>query len=222
MATSLETQAYEEIKQAIFTKELKPGEKVSQNDWVDRLNISRTPVRDALKRLEYEGLIIRDTERLWHVYTLTIEDVRRLYEIRESVEGYLAFLAAQNFREEHCKKVRAILQKMESFKGATDHDGFDAENHKFHALIIEAAANPYMVEIIHQVDNKLHRLRPKGVHLEGRLERAFEENKGIAEAMIEHNPEKTEQLQRAHLRSSYEYLMLLLTRIIIPFTGPEF
>ena len=211
MGTSLEMQAYDRIKTAIFMKDLKPGEKVSQNDWVDKLKISRTPVRDALKRLEYEGLIIRDTERQWHVYTLTIEDVNRLYDIRESVEGYLAYLAAQNFTDEYKKIARNILRAMEKYKENVDHDGFDEENRRFHALINQAAGNQFMVDIIRQVNDKLHRLRPHGVHLEGRLVQAFEENKNIAEALIAREPEKVEQLQRAHLRSSRKYLVLLLT-----------
>lgn len=222
MGMSLETQAYESIKNAILSKDLKPGEKVSQNDWVEKLKISRTPVRDALKRLEYEGLIIRDTERLWHVYTLTLEDVHQLYDVRESVEGYLAYLAAQNFTENDTKTARKIIKAMEIFKEKMDHDGFDGENRKFHALINQAAGNPYMVDIINHSNDRLHRLRPHGVHLEGRLDQAFEENKNIVEALIAHDKEKAECLQRIHLRSSRKYLLLLLTQIIIPFMGSEF
>ena len=81
----------------------------------------------------------------------------RLYDIRESVEGYLAFLAAQNFREE-CEKARGIILSRWKNQRKCDHDGFDDENRKFHALIIEAAGNPFMVDIINQVDDKLHRL----------------------------------------------------------------
>jgi len=222
MGISLETQAYEGIKKAILTKELKPGEKVSQNDWVEKLKISRTPVRDALKRLENEGLIIRDTERLWHVYTLTLEDVHQMFDVRESVEGYLAFLAAQNFTDAHTKTARGIIKAMEMYAEKKDHDGFDRENIKFHALINQAAGNPYMIDIISHVNDRINRLRPHGVHLEGRMGQALEENKNIAEAMIAHDKESAESLQRNHLRSSRKYLLLLLTQIIIPFMGSEF
>ena len=222
MGTSLEMQAYERIKKAILSKELKPGERISQNDWVERLKISRTPVRDALKRLEYEALIIRDTERQWHVYTLTIEDVHQLYDVRESVEGYLAFLAAQNFTDAWAEEMKKVISAMKEHKEKVDHDAFDDDNRHFHRIINDAAANSYLVDIVNRVNDRLHRLRPHGVHIEGRLDQAYGENINIANALIARDKEKAECYQRVHLRSSRDYLILLLTQIIIPFTGPQF
>ena len=195
---------------------------ISQNDWVEQLKISRTPVRDALKQLEYETLIIRDTERQWHVYTLTIEDVHQMYDVRESVEGYLAFLAAQNFTDAWAEETKKIISAMKEHKENVDHDAFDADNRHFHKIINDAAGNAYLVDIVNRVNDRLHRLRPHGVHIEGRLDQAYRENIDIANALIARDKEKAEYYQRIHLRSSREYLILLLTQIIIPFTGPQF
>jgi DNA-binding GntR family transcriptional regulator len=222
MGISLETQAYDRIKKAILSKELKPGEKISQNDWVERLKISRTPVRDALKRLEYEQLIIRDTERQWHVYTLTLKDVHQLYEVRESVEGHLAFLAAENFTDAWAREISGVIANMEKNKAEVNHDAFDTDNRLFHKIINDAAGNSYLIAIVNQVNDRLHRLRPHGVHIEGRIEQAYKENCNIANALIARDKEKAEYFQRIHIRSSREYLILLLTQIIIPFMGPQF
>ena len=186
------------------------------------MKISRTPVRDALKRLEYEELIIRDTERQWHVYTLTLEDVRHLYGVRESVEGYLAYLAAQNFTDALAEEIKGAISSMKEHKAKVDHDAFDDDNRHFHNIINEAAANSYLIDIVNRVNDRLHRLRPHGVHIEGRMDQAFSENTNIANALIARDKEKAEYLQRIHLRSSRDYLLLLLTQIIIPFTGPQF
>jgi len=219
---SLETQAYERIKKAILCKELKPGEKVSHTEWADRLNFSRTPVRDALKRLEFEGFIIRENERQWHVYTLTIDEVYKLYEVIQGVEGYIAFLAAQNFTDDMSAEAQEILQVMEAAKKTRDYSAFNAANNRFHFLIDSAANNPNLVEIGHLTREKMIRIHSRDLHIEGRLERSYEENTAIAQAMIKHDAEEAQRQQRSHLRSSRDYLIMLLDKLIIPYVGPEF
>ena len=219
---TLETQAYERIKQAILTKELKPGEKVSHTEWAERLNFSRTPVRDALKRLEFEGFIIRETERQWHVYTLTIEDVHKLYEVIQSLEGYIAYLAAQNFTDKMAEEVRELLRQMNEAKDKRDYSQYLPANSEFHKLMERAANNPKLVELSHITREKLARIQARNLHLEGRLERSYEENRLIADALIRRDPEAAERNQRTHLRSSHDYIVLVLEQLIIPYVGHEF
>lgn len=219
---TLENQAYERIKAAILKKELKPGEKVSHTDWAERLNFSRTPVRDALKRLEFEGFIIRETERQWHVYTLTIEDVHKLYEVIQSVEGYIAYLAAQNFTDEMAAEAQALLEVMEEGKTNRDYSKYLPANHHFHLLMERAANNPRLVEITRLAREKLNRTQAGNLHIEGRLDRSYEENRLIVEALIKRDPETAERYQRAHLRSSRDYIIMLLEQLIIPYVGHEF
>ena len=219
---TLETQAYERIKQAILSKELKPGEKVSHTEWAERLNFSRTPVRDALKRLEFEGFIIRETERQWHVYTITIQDVHKLYEVIQSIEGYIAYLAAQNFTNAMCEEVKELLQLMEEAKKNHDYATFLPTNTRFHRLMERAANNAKLVEISQLTREKMARIQARDLHIEGRLERSYDENKQIADALIRRDPESAERSQRIHLRSSRDYIIMLLEKLIIPYVGPEF
>lgn len=221
-ASTLETQAYERIKQAILSKELKPGEKVSHTEWAERLNFSRTPVRDALKRLEFEGFIIRETERQWHVYTLTIQDIYKLYDVIQSVEGFIAYLAAQNFTDAMAEEASKLLRVMDEGRKHHDYGAYLPANGQFHALMETAANNEKLVEISRLTREKMARVPARDLHLEGRLDRSYEENRLIIDALTRRDAEAADRHQRAHLRSSRDYMILLLEKLIIPYVGPEF
>lgn len=219
---SLEDQVYTQIKQAILKKELRPGEKVSHAEWAERLNISRTPVRDALKRLEQEGLIIRETERIWHVYTLTIEDVYMLFDARLATDGRIAYLAAQHMTDAREAELREVLLGMEQTCNDNDYDAFTEANNCFHDFLNRISENPYLVKLNLSLHEKTRRLYPKGINIDRRLEKGFQENLLIAQALIDRDPEKAELLQRRHINSYRDHLVKVIKEMVIPYTGPEF
>jgi DNA-binding GntR family transcriptional regulator len=220
--TSLEQMAYEKIKVAILFKELWPGEKIRYTDWAKRLGISRTPVRDALKHLEYEGLIIRESERQWHVYTLGIEEVLEIFEAREAVDGRIAYLAAQNINDNQLIELKEIFDEANQNLIQNDYEAYHAVDEKFHQLMNRASRNEYLIQFQIHLMNRIGRLYPKGINIDGRLASSITENNRIAQALFERNPEKAEQMQKEHLRSYRDHFILVLKKLVIPLTGPAF
>jgi DNA-binding GntR family transcriptional regulator len=220
--SSLEEQVYQKIKKAILNKDLKPGEKVSHSEWADRLNISRTPVRDALKRLENEGLIIRESERQWHVYLLTLDDVYKIFEARLAIDGYIAYLAAKNLEDVEEAALKKMLADMDTARVNRDHPALDNANNDLHRLLSRAAKNQYLSECSQELGDKLTRLWPKELKIEGRMDKRYDENLQIVQALLAHDPEAAEKAQRDHLISARNYLLLILKKVVIPYVGPEF
>ena len=219
---NFETLAYGQIKSAILQKELRPGEKISYTDWADRLKISRTPVRDALKRLEYEGFIVRETERYWHVYTLTIEEVESIFDTREAVDGKISYLAALRITPELVVELEQIHEAMEETRLHHDYETFYNINSNYHGLLNRASQNDYLVSVSKLLNEKLSRLYPKGINIDGRLEKGITENRLISDALIAHDPEAAERAQITHLRSYRSLLIMVLKEMVIPYTGPVF
>lgn len=219
---SLEQQAYEQIKAAIFEKTLKPGEKIRLAEWADRLNMSRTPVRDTLRRLENEGLVIRESERQWHVYLLNLDDVYKIFEARLGVDAQIAYLAAMNITDEQLIKVQMILDEAEQTHLQNDYEQYHTIDEKFHQLLNQASNNEYLVQFQQALVDKLTRLYPQGINIGNRLEASINENKLIAQSLIAHDPEKAREYQIAHINSYRDHLILVLQKLVIPFTGPAF
>jgi len=218
----MEKQAYDQIRAAIIEKTLKAGEKIHLVEWTEKLSMSRTPVRDALRRLENEGLVVRESERQWHVYTLSLEDVYRIFEAREGVDGEIAYLAAKNITDEQLVELQTILDEEEQTKLINDYELYHEVDEKFHQLLNRAANNEYLVEFQLRLVDKLGRLYPKGINIGNRLEASIIENGLIAQALIDHDPEKARDHQIGHINSYRDHLIMVLQKLVIPFVGPTF
>jgi DNA-binding GntR family transcriptional regulator len=219
---SLEERAYREIKEAIMTVRAKPGEKLDQSEWAERLGISRTPVREALKRLTLEGFVTSDTQREWRVYTLSVEDVRQLYELREAVECYVARAAAARMTPEAQARLQRIIAAMDEAVAADDRRSFRRADLEFHDLLLELAGNPHLARVSAAAHEKLRRFRRDDVSLPGRIAGTLQENRRIAEALAARDPAAAEAAQRDHLRASAATLLNLLEHLLVPLMGPRF
>ena len=220
--TSLEERVYQTLKKAIFDLELKPGAKISQNEWAERLAISRTPVREALKRLSTEGFVTLDSSREWRVYELDLEAVRKLYELKEGVEGMMARLAAVRMTEERQGELEAIILRMADAVAADDRLAFRREDNRLHAEIETLADNPYLTASSIKANEMLARLRREKLSLPGRMARSFEENRCIVEALMARDPDAAERAQHAHLKASAETFIMVLEELVVPLVGTHF
>ncbi len=172
--------------------------------------------------MENEGLIIRETERVWHIYTLTIDDVTKIFDARIATDGRIAYLAALNATDETITAFKQIIETMELTSIENNYDEFTAENSKFHALLNHAADNEYLATLNRYLHEKTTRLYPKGINIDHRLEKGLKENRLIVEAIIEHDPQKAQQYQEKHVRSYRDHLIRVIQEMVIPYTGPEF
>ncbi|MCM3217067.1 GntR family transcriptional regulator [Niallia taxi] len=156
---SLRDQVYQQLKQAVIHLELAPGEKISDKLLAEQFGVSRTPVREALKRLEDEGLVISSPGSETKVSLIDIEQAKHAFTVVASLNALAARLAMPFLTEAHCDELVGINQEFE--KAILDENKYEAikKDDQFHAVLLHASNNP-------EIEMSLERLLPKIRRLE--------------------------------------------------------
>jgi DNA-binding GntR family transcriptional regulator len=144
--------ATELIRSAIVTGDLMPGERLKEEVLARSLNISRTPIREALRRLQMEGLVDVTRNRGATVRSYTVDDLREIYSLRALLEGHAARRAAQLLTPEGLDRLRAMCARFAALRvaGAPVQD-LVAENVAFHEAIVDASGNARLADIVRGV-----------------------------------------------------------------------
>jgi len=198
--------AYEEVKKRILSMEIKPGELLSENTFSKELGISRTPVREAFKELEKEGLVYTSNKRR-RVFTLTPDEIRDVFDLKISIEGCVAKWAAERGTEAQGEELTSVIQSMRNFAGneaeqEAFHENLDAWltlDNRFHSLLFEMAGNTRAEEIIKNLNNQWHRFRIGILGIEWRIRVSVDEHAKIAEAVVKRDGDLAQQVMREHL-----------------------
>ncbi len=199
---------YDQIMENIVHFVLKPGEVVTENSLAEKFNLGRTPVREALKRLEVEGLITTEG-RTKKIYYLSPKDIEDIFNIKIIMESYLAKLAAEKASDEQMNRLSNIMLGMKSL-GAKDitpenNDQFLSEwlilDVQFHDLLFEMADNMKIVPIIKNLNIQWHRLKVGITAIEGRIEKAISEHCTIGNAILARNGGLASSEIATHLES---------------------
>jgi DNA-binding GntR family transcriptional regulator len=140
------------LREAILNCELKPGERLHQNELASRFDISSTPVREALRQLEAEGVLIYNPHKGVHVAEIKREYIREVYLIRGALEGLATEQAVFNINhEEHILKLRSLHSSIETFVTDNQIEKMRKANYEFHMLIYQAAKMPLLIQMIQRL-----------------------------------------------------------------------
>lgn len=142
MHMSLSQQAYENIKQEIVTLEMRPGSIIDEVSLQEDLGFGRTPIREALKRLSLEKLVVILPRRGMFVSEIGIRDLQQLFEMRLPLESLAARLAAERGREEHWQRMAIVLAELPT--AAIDNQALITIDGACHEIIYEAAQNDFL------------------------------------------------------------------------------
>ncbi|CCH78626.1 Transcriptional regulator, GntR family [Nostocoides japonicum T1-X7] len=197
--------AYEEIRKRILTDALPGGSTISQEHIAVELGVSTTPVREALKRLAAEGLVVLETHRDARVTELTAQEATHLYEVRQNLDPLAASLAATRRTEADVRAVRETLSRLAPLSGTPDLASLSAHR-DFHRAVYRASHNPLLVGVLEGLWDKADRYRHVGLraHHDSRADvaRVRREHKALAEAIIAGDADLAEQVMREHIVGS--------------------
>ena len=210
-------QAYGFIKSQIMNLGFKPGEYITDSQIAGLLKISRTPVREAFYRLEKEGLLINEARRGWKIYTLSLDNINDIFDIKEVVEGMVARKAAACQDESLRASLRETLEKMASAAEANDVDAWLDADFQLHDILFQMAGNESANRIITNLNDQWHRVRLGFVALQGRMQRSVDEHRSIIKSILDKDGEEAERLMRAHLNQVRQELVHLLVSVVLPF-----
>ena len=215
--TTFQEHAYDFVKAQIMNLDLKPGAYVTDSQVAEELDISRTPVREALRRLEQEGLLVSQARRGWKIYTLSLEDIHEIFDIKETLEGLIARRAAECQDEELQGALRESIVRMNAAAEADDPDAWQEADSQLHEVIFTMGANERAASVIRNLNDQWHRVRIGFVAMQGRIERSNPEHEAIVESILAGDGEQAEQLMRAHLNNVRQELVRLLVNLVLPF-----
>ncbi|MCE4608454.1 MAG: GntR family transcriptional regulator [Caldisphaeraceae archaeon] len=195
---------YELLKKDILNRRFEPKDKLSETYLAKIYDVSRTPVREALHKLEKEGLVVRMNDG-YHVNFLTKEQIIKLFEVRVVLEGYAAERAASNKNKELLKKLR---EKAEMMKKIDKNDPLAAAkvNTEFHDLVAEMSSNEYLRDILKDIRNKLAVLKVDLFASASRINEEIEEHWKIYEAIEKGDPKAAREAAIRHQRNLIEFV----------------
>jgi DNA-binding GntR family transcriptional regulator len=221
-AGSLTDKAYQAISQAIANLELKPGEALTQDRLAKWLAISRTPVREALRRLEQEGIIQNVPGRGLVVTELTIRDVEDMLEMLRLMDSHAAELAALRRTPEQAEQLVAISQALLAAAERHDVEGWSAADKPWHDIVLAASGNQLLRQAIRDVRRRLHRITINSGTRPERLLACTHEHLAVAGAIAAGDSLAARDLMREHIDKMSESALALIRSYIIPVRGERF
>ncbi|MFA5663201.1 GntR family transcriptional regulator [Castellaniella sp.] len=199
-AIPLGERAYRHIRNAIQSGDLSPGDRLREVDLAKLIGLSRTPIREALARLESEGLVTHDPIRGIMVAELDYSMITELYYMREVLEGTAARLAAQ-----HASNVEiSILEDLcHEYEAAIGNDSvLSLRNRQFHDTLYRCSHNRYLINILTILHDTLMLLGPSTLRDLTRAKQTLAEHRAVVQAIKERDPETAEAELRAHIHNA--------------------
>lgn len=205
---NLDQMIYDRLKTMIIEREIAPGDKIYQEKLAQELGVSRTPLVNALKKLEQEKLVTAIPRRGFFVRFFTKAEMIQIFELRELLEGLAARRAAQHISDDAIVRLRSFFKNWNSSTAAKDQRKYVEEDRRFHNFLFEIGGKEFLSDILktynfltmsHQVDRKTILVRPP--------EETLSEHRAIIDAICSRDPVKAEEVTRAHLKRSRERLI---------------
>lgn len=193
---------YQQLRKAIESGELKPGERVMEVEVAEWLKVSRTPVREALRRLESEGTLALEARTGLVVASLSRQTMLELYVMREVLEGTAARLCTRHASDAEIMEIAALVAREERLKG--NFEELARHNRLFHEAVHRGAHNRYLEKSLHAVNDSMWLLGKSQMLLPERAASALAEHTELLRAIEKRDPDAAEAAARRHVRSAQQ------------------
>ncbi len=207
---NVEDQVYDALREAILSGHFSGGERLTQAELAARLSTSRIPVRDALKRLEVDGLVDVDERGICRVVEFSPEDLDETYGLRAMLEPRAGSLAVPKLDEEEIQYLHMLADQMVVAARAGDQARYVELNRSFHWTLYEASGWRRLVRIIKTLWAGRPPLTPMMVS--GQLKRSLAEHRGILAAIDARDPQAVEDKLRRHIQAAGRSFRLQLAQ----------
>ncbi len=185
--------------QAIYEGKLKKEERLVESTIAENLGVSRTPVREALRQLESEGLVKNYPRRGAVVEGISVEDAMEIYDLREVLEGLMARKTCEKISDQEIHELKRILLKMKESIHGEDFDHYLALHKDYNQLLLTNCRNKRLISMISNIHDYLASLRNITLMTKDRREEAYHEHVEIVVALEKRDSERAEALARNHV-----------------------
>lgn len=190
---------FEKIKKAIYEGSLKKEERLVESTIANNLGVSRTPVREALRQLESEGLVKNYPRRGAIVEGISVEDAVEIYDLREVLEGLMARKTCENISEDEIQKLKEILLEMKVSIDGSEYDQYLTLHKDYNRILLTNSKNRRLISMINNIHDNLSSLRNITLLTKERRQEAFKEHGEIVAALSDRDKDRVEHLARNHV-----------------------
>lgn len=201
---SLADQVFEKIEKDILSGDYKRGDILTESKLSAELGVSRTPIRESLRRLEQEHLI-EETNKGIVVIGISDDDLEDIFLVRSKLEGLLCKTVAENRTEEDLKNLKETIDLQEYYVIKNDPDQIKSKDNEFHELIYKISGRRVILNILSPLHKKIQKYRKAAVSNHSRAEASLAEHKAILEAIEKQDAQKAYDLTVKHIQNAYEY-----------------
>lgn len=205
---SLRERVFRSIREAILQEKYKKGDPLRETVIAKELNVSRTPVREAIRQLELEGLVYSIPNKETVVAGITQEDVEDIFLIRSKLEGLAARKAATSISPEALQKMKEILELTAFYVQKRDIDHVGELDHGFHDIIYKATESKIFNQVLSDFHTYIQKTRQASLAMPGRMEGLLREHTAIYEALLIRNKDEAEHLMNKHIQVVSENMHL--------------
>ena len=203
---SLADQVFEHIETDILSGKYQKGENLTESKLSLELGVSRTPIREALRRLEQEHLI-EEAPKGMVVVGIGEKDLADIFEIRAALEGKAAALAAKNYTDEQMNVIREALEFQEFYLGKQDPDRIKSMDSRFHETIYKMSGSTIFYDVLMPLHKKILKYRKASVTDSSRAAASVAEHRAIYEALLAGDAKLAEKLTCEHLSNAYNHIV---------------
>lgn len=197
---------FESLRKAIMNGDLKPGERLMEIQLAQKLGVSRTPVREAIRKLELEGLVIMVARKGAYVADLSLNDIMDVLEVRASLEGLGAYLAAQKMTDQDLKNLKEKADYFEEAVKAGDREHMIEGDAKLHEIIFKAASNTALQSIVDSLREQVQRFRVTYIRTTQNPKDIVAEHKVLVEAILARDAKAARKAAEAHIKKMQEFI----------------
>jgi DNA-binding GntR family transcriptional regulator len=201
---------FESLREAIISGALHPSERLMEIQLAEEMGVSRTPVREAIRKLELEGLVVMIPRKGAYVAGMSIKDIADVFEIRGALEGLAAELASERATDEELETMERYLIKISEEIDTGDLSKVVETDTDFHSLIYEASRNVRLSQIINNLREQIQRFRTTSLSFPGRMKIALEEHRKIVEAVSSRDGELARKLAHEHMENAENAMMNMI------------
>lgn len=208
---SMREKVYDTLKQMIIDGVIKPGERIIETEYSNKFQISRTPIREAIRMLELEGLVESQTTGGVIVKTLTREEISEIYKIRIALESLIIEEIIKKINNQDIKKLEKVLKNTKKAFEVKDIEKVFSLFTEFNQILYDIASLPKVTGMINNINLYLKRFRKLSIDNPSRKEEAFEDQVQILEAIKNKELSTAISINRMHLEKSMNFILSKLS-----------
>lgn len=198
---------FEYLRQSIVEGKLEPGKRLMEIQMAEQLGVSRTPIREAIRKLELEGLVVMVPRKGAYVADISIKDVLQVLEIRVALEGLAASLAAERMSDEEIEELARICEEFENCYKNGDIDGMIQKDVDFHDCIFNATGNSKLNQISQSLREQVYRFRVRYISRYNKAKDLIDEHTAIFNAIKNRDPKAAYKCGTEHIESLTNHMV---------------